>query len=134
SKLWRSYMQKTDGVVRIGSIALVTAGLAMFLWQPARSQSGDVIKTKGREIANFCVETNENAILSRSTPEVVKALNGKLQEVLTSVKAQAPIGRRISESVNGSQYVAVHAFGAQQIVITVTFNGDGKMAGLFLSP
>jgi len=98
------------------------------------AQVGDV-RSKGREIVKFCAAGDAAAVLARSNAEVVKALPGsKLKDVLTSVLAQAAIGKRISETIIGAQYVAVHVFGSREIAVTVTFDAAGKVAGLFLSP
>ncbi len=112
------------------SVALSTLVIAV----ACVAQVGDV-RVKGREIVKFCAGGDAAAVLSRSNAQVVKALPGsKLKDVLVSVTAQAPIGKRISETITGPQYVAVHAFGGREIVITVTFDDAGKVAGLFLSP
>jgi hypothetical protein len=108
--------------------------LALILTIVCSAQVGDV-RARGREIVKLCAAGNAAAVLAQSTPEMVKALPGtKPKDVLTSVTGQAPIGKRISEAITGPQYAAVHAFGGREIVITVTFDGAGKVAGLFISP
>src|SRR5262245_45100232 len=79
------------------------------------------VRKKGREITSLCASADDKAILSRSTPDVVKALNGRLKSVLDGIKAEAPIGKRLSETINWPHYVATHQYGGREIVITVTF-------------
>lgn len=96
-------------------------------------------RAHGRRIGDLVAKGQAQAIFDQFTPQMAANVSEKtLAQVLDSTTAARKVGALAGDSVHGdatdSSYIADYAWNGQRLRLSVDFAGDGRIAGLVLTP
>ena len=123
----------------VGGALAVTAG-AGATGPPGYAAARETVMREGRTVAALVRSGNGEAIVARFSPGLKAAVpRATVDDVLRTTLANAPIGRRLGESVlpaasNRRIYLADHRWGRRTLAIEVTFGRGAEITGIQVRP